>query len=113
MFEIKFVQHLDPFFQLGKFYIYNMSCELYQYSSEVFDTGIPEIDVTVVNKSQDIFEYEVLNQAEGRLLSSKSESIIKQSFSTNTLVPFSDSELFETEGRDILDFTEINPFGEY
>jgi hypothetical protein len=113
MFEIKFVQHLDPFFQLGKFYIYNMSCELYQYSSEVFDTGIPEIDVTVVNKSQDVFEYEVLNQAEGRLLSSKSESIIKQSFNTNTLVPFSDSELFETEGRDILDFTEINPFGEY
>ena len=39
MFEIKFVQHLDPFYQLGKFYIYSMQCELYQYSSEIFETG--------------------------------------------------------------------------
>ena len=26
MFEIKFVQHLDPFYQLGKFYVYSMNC---------------------------------------------------------------------------------------
>jgi hypothetical protein len=113
MFEIKFVQHLDPFYQLGKFYIYNMSCELYQYSSEIFATGIPEIDVTVNVVSQDVFEYEILNQTGTRLVSTKNGSLIKQSFNTNDLVPFSDSELFETQGKDILDFTEINPFGEY
>lgn len=113
MFEIKFVQHLDPFYQLGKFYIYSMSCELYQYSSEIFATGVPEIDVTVDTITQDVFEYEVLNQTGGRLLTQSGFSIIKEQFRTIQNVPFSDSEFFESEGRDILDFTEINPFGEF
>jgi hypothetical protein len=113
MFEIKFVQHLDPFYQLGKFYIYSMSCELYQYSSEIFLTGINEIDSTIENISQDIFEYEVLSQTGTRLLSQEGYAIIKEQFKTTQLVPFSDTEFFESEGRDILDFTEINPFGEF
>jgi hypothetical protein len=113
MFEIKFVQHLDPFYQLNKFYIYSMSCELYQYSSEIFATGVFEIDIASQNTTLDVFEYEVLNQTGGRILSSTGEAIIKQSFNTNTIVPFSDTEFFEDEGQDILDFTEINPFGEY
>jgi hypothetical protein len=113
MFEIKFVQHLDPFYQLGKFYIYNMSCELYQYSSEIFATGVPEIDSTVETFTQDLFEFEVLNQTGERILTQKGYSIVKEQFKTIQNVSFSDSEFFETEGRDILDFTEINPFGEY
>lgn len=44
LFEIKFVQHQDPFYQLGKLYVYKLQVELFQYSSERIDTGIPEID---------------------------------------------------------------------
>ena len=44
MFELKFVQHQDPFYQLGKLYVYKLQVELYQYSSERIDTGIAEID---------------------------------------------------------------------
>jgi len=44
LFEIKFVQHQDPFYQLGKLYVYKLQIELFQYSSEFIDTGIPEID---------------------------------------------------------------------
>lgn len=44
MFEIKFVKHQDPFYQLGKLYVYKLQVELFQYNSEVIDTGIPEID---------------------------------------------------------------------
>jgi hypothetical protein len=44
LFEIKFVQHQDPFYQLGKLYIYKLEVELFQYSSEAIDTGVPEID---------------------------------------------------------------------
>lgn len=45
LFEIKFVQHQDPFYQLGKLYVYKLQVELFQYSSERIDTGLPEIDV--------------------------------------------------------------------
>lgn len=44
LFEIKFVQHQDPFYQLGKLYVYKLQVELFQYSSERIDTGIPQID---------------------------------------------------------------------
>jgi hypothetical protein len=45
LFEIKFVKHQDPFYQLGKLYVYKLQVELYQYSSERIDTGVPEVDV--------------------------------------------------------------------
>lgn len=44
LFEIKFVQHQDPFYQLGKLYVYKLQVELFQYSSERIDTGIAQID---------------------------------------------------------------------
>jgi hypothetical protein len=44
MFEIKFVKHQDPFYQLGKLYVYKLQVELFQYSSEKIDTGVPSID---------------------------------------------------------------------
>jgi hypothetical protein len=44
LFEIKFVKHQDPFYQLGKLYVYKLQVELFQYASERIDTGISEID---------------------------------------------------------------------
>ena len=45
LFEIKFVEHENPFYSLGKLLSFQMTCELFQYSEEKMDTGIPEIDV--------------------------------------------------------------------
>ena len=44
LFEVKFVEHEDPFYQLGKNYVYQLKCELFEYEDEVFDTDIEEID---------------------------------------------------------------------
>jgi hypothetical protein len=43
-FELKFVEHEYPFYQLGKNYVFKLSCELFRYSEEVFTTGETEID---------------------------------------------------------------------
>lgn len=45
LFEIKFVEHENPFYSLGKLLSFQLTCELFQYSEEKMDTGIPEIDV--------------------------------------------------------------------
>lgn len=45
LFEIKFVQHQDPFYQIGKLYVYKLQVELFQYSSERIETGINEVDM--------------------------------------------------------------------
>ena len=43
-YEIKFVEREVPFYQLGKNYIYSLSCELMQNTNTEFDTGIDELD---------------------------------------------------------------------
>lgn len=53
LFEIKFVQHQDPFYQLGKLYVYKLQIELFQYASEKLNTGESEIDVFETLKSFD------------------------------------------------------------
>jgi hypothetical protein len=44
LFEIKFVEHEQPFYQLQKTYVYKLKCELFRYEDEVIDTNIEEID---------------------------------------------------------------------
>jgi hypothetical protein len=44
LFEIKFVEHENPFYQLGKLFSYQLTCELFQFSEEQFDTGVSDID---------------------------------------------------------------------
>lgn len=44
LFEIKFVQHQNPFYQIGKLYTYKLDIELFQYASERIDTGYNVID---------------------------------------------------------------------
>ena len=47
LFEIKFVEHEDPFYQLGSTYVYKLKCELFEYEDEVIDTSIEAIDTQV------------------------------------------------------------------
>ena len=47
LFEIKFVEHEKPFYQLQKGYVYTLKCELFRYENEVIDTDIAEIDDSI------------------------------------------------------------------
>ena len=47
LFEVKFVEHEKPFYQLGKNYVYELQCELFEYEDEIIDTSIDEIDQTI------------------------------------------------------------------
>ena len=44
LFEVKFVEHEQPFYQLGKLYVYELKCELFEYEDEVIDTSVYEVD---------------------------------------------------------------------
>jgi len=43
IFEVKFVEHEQPFYQLGRNYVYELKCELFEYEDEVIDTTVDEI----------------------------------------------------------------------
>ena len=44
MFEISFVDHDEPFHQLDNNPVYKLRCRQFEYSQEIIDTGISEID---------------------------------------------------------------------
>jgi hypothetical protein len=50
LFEIKYVEHEQPFYQLQKNYVYELRCELFRYEDEVVDTNIEEIDDNIENQ---------------------------------------------------------------
>jgi len=53
LFEIKFVEHEKPFYQLQKNYVYTLKCELFRYEDEVIDTNISEIDDILLGSNVD------------------------------------------------------------
>ena len=53
LFEIKFVEHEKPFYQLQKNYVYELRCELFRFEDEVIDTGIDSIDDVLIGGESD------------------------------------------------------------
>ena len=58
MFQINFVDHDEPFYQLDSNPVYKLRCRLYEYSSEIIDTGITDIDVIESEQSQNALIYQ-------------------------------------------------------
>jgi len=54
VFEIRFVEHENPFYQLGKLNVFKLQCETFEYSHEEIDVGIAELD-----NIEDQFSYQV------------------------------------------------------
>jgi hypothetical protein len=44
LFEISFVEHEKPFFQLSNLPVYKLQCRLFENNDEEFNTGVAEID---------------------------------------------------------------------
>ena len=53
LFEITFVEHENPFYQIGKLYTYKFTCQLFRYSDETLDTGN-----SVIDDIEDDFSYQ-------------------------------------------------------
>jgi len=58
MFEINFVDHDEPFYQLDNNPVYKLRCKQFEYSSEAIDTGITTIDAIEGDASLDTYEFQ-------------------------------------------------------
>ena len=111
-FVIKYVDFLNPFYQLGKIYTYKLQCDVFEFSSERIDTGIEEIDSITDASNQDVYRFQLLMQSGDFVLNTSDDSIILGVYATADTDPQSDNDEFEVEAEGILDFTAFNPFGE-
>lgn len=93
IFKIMHVEHESIFYQLGDLQVYDLRCELFEYSQERFQTGIEEIDT--------LFADYVTTTPEALTFSGLEE-----------VDPLADNASIESLADNIVDFTETNPFGE-
>lgn len=96
LFEIKFVDHQNPFYQIGRLFVYKLKVELFQYSSERIDTDIEELNRMALDLTFD---------------TSASDSVPHSPF-PSTERKYGINEALNTEAAKNLDFSEHNPFGE-
>lgn len=62
LFEITFVEHEQPFYQLSNLPVYKLQCSKYEYNEELFDTGVQSIDATQqINSQLTFLDVSVIN----------------------------------------------------
>jgi len=72
LFEINYVEHENPFYQLGKEYTYKLTVELFTYSNEEFELDNPEIDAI-----EDDYKMEdLINPADNTEIQNESDLIV-------------------------------------
>ena len=99
VFEIRFVEHENPFYQLGKLNVFKLQCETFEYSHEAFDTGIAELDgvedsfayqvsMTLGSGSGDFVHGETVTQtvASGKTVSGQVVSYTSEGANSKTLI---------------------------
>ena len=121
MFEISFVDHDEPFYQLDNNPVYKLRCKQFEYSSESIDTGIATIDAIEDELSVDTRQYQITleNEVGSIQLENAADTgiaayIITEDYivgdqSTDTI---NQNELFDELDDNVLDFSETNPFGD-
>jgi len=67
IFQIDFVDHDDPFFQVDNLPVYKLSCSTYEYSHEALDTGVTAIDAIETEASLDALFYQITMEQPGTL----------------------------------------------
>ena len=106
MFQINFVDHDEPFYQLDNNPVYKMRCRLYDYSSEIIDTGISDIDAIESEQSQDALIYQFTMEQ-----SSAVNEDIRLEYGTDDDVA-SGLLLEETDGDNIVGESDSTSIGE-
>lgn len=113
LFEIKFVEFQNPFYQLGKIYTYQLQCELFEYSSEEIETGIADIDAIQDENTTDSLEFQFELETGDFFLLEDGGMLIKEDFAITPSTAGDNADFTNIQiVDDILDFSESNPFGE-
>lgn len=113
LYEVKFVEHENIFYQHGKLYTYELTCELVDRIGAIdIATGNTEIDAIETRYSQDILNYQItLESGDGSILNEDGESILWE-YRVEEQVKTANNEYFTQKSFDYIDFSERNPFSE-
>jgi len=113
MYEIKFTENIENFYQLGDVYTFEMRCDRFEYSSEKLDTGVTDIDALEDAYSLSTDNIEKITDEESNIFALEDSTRLLAE--GDTVIPFEVAADNEAIGKkiidgDVLDFSEKNPF---
>jgi len=114
VFAVKFVEHESVFYQLGSLQTYDLVCELWEYSNEILNTGISNIDDLQKKYSFDMSQYGLFTQDLYVITDEDGYDLVQEQYNFTTQVgsSFEDNNDIQLEADQILNFTDTNPFSE-
>jgi len=112
VYQIKLVDVKAVFYQFGALQTYDITCELYESNSDVFNTGIPQVDLKYNALTLTSDGYEMLSESGNILITESNETILIETYEVENIDAQAQNEEFEKEAQDIIDFTERDPFSE-
>ena len=112
VFQIKFVEHEAVFYQIGSLQMYDLKCELFEYSNEVMNTGFDLIDNLQNNFSTSFNNFALLTENGLEITDEERYTLTREEFDLDTQDTLADNDDIEIEADGILDFTEADPFSE-
>ena len=111
VFQIKFVDQGEEFYQLGSLYTWEVTAEMFDYSSETFDTGILEID-RIQTKSINVHDYALMDTDGTALIFENGDYWTTEKYDLERIVPLSDNQDVQDEAEQIVQWGEYDPFSE-
>lgn len=112
IFEIKFVEHEQIFYQTGRLQTYDVRCELFEYSSEQLDTGDANIDGIEDTYSLNTLDHQFTLEDGAGITLLEDGGTLLQEYRIEDTDASANNEFFQAQADNILDFSEVNPFGE-
>jgi len=111
LYQIKFVEHEAIFYQLGALQTYDLQCEIFEYSGELLQTGIFEVDNLMPQYSFITSSYALYTEERNyHSLTDEDGFKLNIEFLLDTVDPISDNQEIQDESDTFVDFSEIDPF---
>jgi hypothetical protein len=111
-FQITYVNKYEMFYQLGALQTWEMTCELFEYSNEIFNTGIPEIDKIQKQLSTNILDYAIRDENSDFILTEDEDYIVLENSMYNEYLAAADNDEIQNESDDLIDWSVYDPFSE-
>jgi hypothetical protein len=125
VFQIKYVNYKPFFYQFGQLVTYDLTCELFVYSDEVFETGIEAIDRIQTENSTNVLDWALYAEDGSPLLSEDGQYLLPEQFNLSDMVSDQVNDAIQEEilsgvqtdqqsgaNNTIVDWTYLDPFSE-
>ena len=112
--QIKYVNDRSLFYQLGTLQLYDITCEVFEYSGERLSTGIAAVDALQQQRSLDIGIFNILTSNGQVIVDHSGFAILQSGFDIDIQAgdPYADNTEFQDLADGLINFSESNPFSE-